>query len=74
MAKEDIALMAHLMRRSGFGAGRDELEARVARGYDATVDEMLKRPADPVDRLDFLRYLGLWLRRLRFGRLLCGLL
>jgi hypothetical protein len=35
----DIALMAHLMRRAGFGAGRDELEARVAKGYDATVEE-----------------------------------
>ncbi len=23
--QEDIALMAHLMRRAGFGAGRDEL-------------------------------------------------
>ena len=26
--QEDIALMAHLMRRAGFGATRDELEAR----------------------------------------------
>jgi hypothetical protein len=24
---DDIALMAHLMRRAGFGASRDELEA-----------------------------------------------
>jgi hypothetical protein len=39
----DIALMAHLMRRAGFDAGRDELEARVARGYDATVEELLYR-------------------------------
>ena len=30
--KEDIALMAHLMRRAGFGASRDELEQRVAKG------------------------------------------
>ena len=37
----DIALMAHLMRRAGFGAGRDELEARIAKGYDATVEELL---------------------------------
>jgi hypothetical protein len=37
----DIALMAHLMRRAGFGAGRDELEARVTKGYDATVEELL---------------------------------
>ncbi len=39
--KDDIALMAHLMRRAGFGAGRDELEARAAKGYDATVEELL---------------------------------
>ena len=27
--REDIALMAHLMRRAGFGASREELEADV---------------------------------------------
>ncbi len=37
----DIGLMAHLMRRAGFGAKYDELEARAAKGYDATVDELL---------------------------------
>ncbi len=41
MVDNDIALMAHLMRRAGFGAPRDELEARVAKGYEATVDELL---------------------------------
>ena len=40
--QDDIALMAHLMRRAGFGASRDELEARVAKGYDATVEELLQ--------------------------------
>ena len=33
-SKDDIALMAHLMRRAGFGASRTELEARAAKGYD----------------------------------------
>ena len=33
--------MAHLMRRVGFGAPRRELEERVAKGYDPTVDELL---------------------------------
>ena len=42
---KDIALMAHLMRRAGFGATRDELEAYVARGYEATVEELL-HPGD----------------------------
>ena len=37
MAKQDIALMAHLMRRAGFGATREELEERAAKGYESTV-------------------------------------
>jgi hypothetical protein len=57
MAHEDIALMAHLMRRAGFGASRDELETRTAtKGYEATVEELLNPQADPVDRYAFLRY------------------
>ena len=57
MADKDLALMAHLMRRAGFGAPRDELEARVAIGYEATVEELL-HPEDqePVDDYEFLRY------------------
>ena len=43
---EDIGLIAHLMRRAGFGAGRGELEAHAARGYEATV-EWLLNPGDP---------------------------
>ena len=39
---EDIALMGHLMRRAGFGSPRAELEQRVARGYEATVEELLE--------------------------------
>ena len=46
MASEDIALMAHLMRRAGFGATRSELEERVAKGYEVTVAELL-HPSDP---------------------------
>ena len=45
---EDIALMAHLMRRAGFGASRGELEAYAAQGYEATV-EWLLHPGDPGD-------------------------
>jgi hypothetical protein len=55
--RDDIALIAHLMRRAGFGAGRDELEARVAKGYDATVDELLNPEAQPpVDHYTLLRH------------------
>ena len=35
MALTDLQLMAHLFRRAGFGAPRDELEAAVAQSKDA---------------------------------------
>ena len=44
--KDDLALMAHLMRRAGFGATREELEQYVAKGYDATVEELIDPPDD----------------------------
>ena len=46
MSSHDIALMAHLLRRAGFGATRDELETYVDRGYEAVVEELL-HPGDP---------------------------
>jgi len=55
--QDDIGLMAHLMRRAGFGAGRDELETRVAKGYDATVEELLHPDTQPpVDPYTLLRH------------------
>src|SRR5271163_2764853 len=55
--QDDIALMAHLMRRAGFGATRDELETRAATGYDATVEELLHPETQPpVDPYTLLRY------------------
>jgi Protein of unknown function (DUF1800) len=55
--QKDIGLMAHLMRRAGFGASRDELEARVAKGYEATVEELLHPETQkPVDAYTLLRY------------------
>ena len=57
MADENLALMAHLMRRAGFGAARDELEERTARGYGATVEELLQPEVEGrVDQYEFLRY------------------
>ena len=41
MADRDIALMAHLMRRAGFGAQYDELTARAEKGYEVMVEELL---------------------------------
>src|SRR5690348_6994674 len=37
----ELELMAHLFRRAGFGARREELEAALAKGYEATVEELL---------------------------------
>ena len=57
MGDQDIALMAHLMRRAGFGATRDELETRVANGYEATVEELLNSDDQPIlDRNEMMRY------------------
>ena len=54
MANKDIALMAHLMRRAGFGATYDELEARAAKGYEATVEELVDPDAHGVSEYDEL--------------------
>ncbi|MFQ6026614.1 MAG: DUF1800 family protein [Dehalococcoidia bacterium] len=41
MGNNDVELIAHLMRRAGFGATRDQLDAYAARGYAATVEQLL---------------------------------
>ena len=41
MSDKDLALLAHLLRRAGFGATRAELEGYVAQGYEETVEELL---------------------------------
>ena len=41
MVENDLALVAHLMRRAGFGATPDELEAYATKGYEATLEELL---------------------------------
>ena len=46
MTNQDTALMAHLLRRAGFGATPDELDQSMAKGYDAVVEELLF-PGDP---------------------------
>ena len=57
MADNDIALMAHLMRRAGFGGSREEIEACAAKGYAAMVEEFLHpEEQEPVDVLKLRRY------------------
>ena len=47
MAHNDLALMAHLMRRAGFGVPYEELQERAAKGYEATVEELLHPENQP---------------------------
>ena len=57
MGSKDIALMAHLMRRAGFGASYEELGNRAAKGYEATVEELIDPEGAGVPGLDtFLMY------------------
>ena len=59
MAGTDIALMAHLMRRAGFGASYGELERRAALGYETTVEELLHPEDQPDLQMDVMqRYMG----------------
>ena len=60
MADNDLALLAHLMRRAGFGATRDELEAYATKGYAAVVEDLLYPERFPeIDDTLFYRYYAL---------------
>ena len=50
MANEKIALMAHLYRRAGFGATRDELERQAERPYEDVVEDFLHPERFPKSR------------------------
>ena len=57
MSKQEIALIAHLMRRAGFGATRDELEGYASRGYEQVVEDLLYPERFPeVEEDVLLRY------------------
>ena len=61
MVNQEFALMAHLMRRAGFGAPFEELEARTAKGYEATVEELLQPDKQPdMERDLMMRYKTEW--------------
>ena len=61
MANDDIALMAHLMRRAGFGATYEQLEEYAKKGYEATVEELLNVESQPDLELDIMqRYFIDW--------------
>ena len=55
--KDDIALIAHLMRRASFGATWEELEEHAVKGYEETVEELLHpKEASPPDEQLLFRY------------------
>jgi len=57
----DKALMAHLLRRAGFGATFEELETYCAKGYQATVEALLHPERQPAIEEDLLeRYYVDW--------------
>jgi uncharacterized protein (DUF1800 family) len=43
---QDIALIAHLMRRAGFGSNPEELETLAEQGYENTVEQLVNPPKD----------------------------
>ena len=55
--REDVALIAHLMRRAGFGVHPDELDGLVTQGYEETVEQLLNPESQPpVDEYGLFRY------------------
>ena len=56
--RQEVALMAHLMRRAGFGATHEELERLVVQGYETTVEKLLAPESQPdIDEAVLFRYL-----------------
>ena len=69
MEENRLAMTAHLMRRAGFGATREELETLAERDYEGLVDDLVNPERfPPVDEDVLERYYG-WLEGCR-GR--CG--
>jgi len=54
MSNNGIALMAHLMRRAGFGASYEDLEVKAVKGYSAAVEELLEPDDNGVPEFDEL--------------------
>ncbi len=59
MSGNDVELMAHLLRRAGFGATRAELEEYVEKGYECAVEDLVRpESCEPLDEDIMQRYLG----------------
>ena len=58
-SNNELADIAHLMRRAGFGASRGELDALVAKGYETVVEDLVNPERLPdVDEDIIERYFG----------------
>ena len=55
MADKELGLIAHLLRRVGFGATLQELKVYQAKGYEATVEELLHPEDTPEWNDDLVR-------------------
>ena len=55
MSTKKLQLMAHLMRRAGFGATREELEALSHEDYETTVERLLDTDHPNMMSLDMMR-------------------
>ena len=55
MSSSDVALLAHLMRRAGFGATRSELAELADRGYEAVVEDLVNPERFPDIEDDVLK-------------------
>lgn len=76
MSETDLSLVAHLMRRAGFGATRSELEELASKPYEDIVEDLLFPETSPGIERDLLdRYLaephaampvhiGIWIYRM----------
>ena len=59
MPEQDVAIVAHLMRRAGFGATRKQLEELAARPFEDVVEDLLHPDRFPeVEEALVERYLG----------------
>ncbi len=74
MSSGELALIAHLFRRAGFGATRDELERYVAGGYEEAVEDLVNPDRCPeldediisryIDGENQIIWAGTWMYRM----------
>ena len=66
-SKQDSVLMAHLLRRAGFGATPAEMDRAMGMGYESTLKELLNPDHDDVIPDDLIRRYHVDLSDLRSG-------